>query len=272
MIPQIRKYFVITVHFGPSKITDSLLYSLGVGTELPDKVIVVDHATKAYSPPASNISIQIIRPEQNEGYAAGINLAFGILVSQGANANDIVICLNNDVLVDKDSLKKIKDWWHTHPTPALTGSTVGILNLLTGRSKLISQMPPHVTWWQSIYIHGACIIAPLKICLDAKALPENFFLYWEDVAFSQAIQKLGYKLTIIPNLNLSHPDARHVSDMQLFYLVRNGAWYLEHKLNFLGRIYWYLLNRLRYIHHSLRGHTHIKAALLAAQEGKLQKI
>jgi GT2 family glycosyltransferase len=272
MIPQIRKYFVITVHFGPPNTTDKLLHSLAGNTELPDKVIVVDHALEPYKPPVVSMNIQTIRPERNEGYAAGINLAFGTLLSQSTGADDIVICLNNDVVVEKDTIKNIKEWWQAHSAPVLAGSTAGILNLLTGRSVLTSHMPSHVPWWQSVYMHGACMIAPLKICLDAKALPESFFLYWEDVAFSRAIQKLGYKLMIIPGITLSHPDARQVGSDQLFYLVRNGAWYLEHKLNFLGRVYWYLVNRLRYVYHSARGHKQIKAALRAAREGKLQKI
>ncbi len=272
MIPQIRKYFVVAVHFGSSGSTDNLLHSLAGGTELPDKVIIVDHALEPYKTPAFNGKIQTIRPAQNEGYAAGINLALGTLLSQGARADDIVICLNNDVVVNKDSIKRIKDWWQENPNPTLAGSTAGVLNFLTGRSRLVSHLPAHIAWWQTAYIHGACMIAPLKVYFDAKALPENFFLYWEDVAFSQAIQKAGYALTIIPNLNLSHPDTRPVNERQLFYLVRNGAWYLEHKLNLYGRIYWYGINRLRYIYHSMRGHKHIQAALRAAQTGKLQKV
>ena len=80
MNPQERKHFVILVHHGSSKVTRRAL-SLLAGCHMPpDKIIVIDHAKQPFSA-APHSSCRITRPQQNGGYAAGVNVGLGILIS-----------------------------------------------------------------------------------------------------------------------------------------------------------------------------------------------
>ncbi|MBI3420661.1 MAG: glycosyltransferase, partial [Candidatus Sungbacteria bacterium] len=271
MIPQIRKTFVITVHFGLSQKTDTLLASLMAGKLVPDRVVVIDHAPTPYQPQTSFPNVTIVRPEANKGYAAGINSGLGWLLAKGAGAHDIVICLNNDAEVSAQSLEKIQAWVG-QGQHLIAGPTSGIVNLLTGRARLVVGKLPSVAWHEAAYIHGSCLAGSFQTFLDAKPLPENFFLYWEDVAFSAQTIASGAHLAIIPGLGIAHPDKRHTPPTQIFYLVRNGAWYLENQTPPLWRTYWYVGNRLRALYHAWKGNKHILSALSAARKNQLGRL
>lgn len=269
MIPQKRKYFVATVHYGDPSVTNRLLSSLEGSSQVPDKVVVVNNSDQQYSYPSQTVDIQIVQPKENRGYAGGLTIALGVLVAGGAVAPDIVICLNNDVLVGRDTIKKIRQWIEKNPSPALIGIKSGITNLFTGRARLVKNHLPSPTWYETIYIHGTCLIAPLKLFLDAKTLPEQFFMYWEDVAFSAAVVQVGYSLHLLDNLEISHDDKKTVTPSQTYYLVRNGAWYLEHATNpIYWRWYWRAKNYFRRLYHTTPV---MKQALEDAHKGILGK-
>ncbi|MBI3255729.1 MAG: glycosyltransferase [Candidatus Andersenbacteria bacterium] len=270
MIPQTRKYFVVTVHFGAHAPTDGLVASLLQGTSQPHKVVIIDHAEQAYALSSRADLIHIIRPQQNNGYAGGLNLGLGALTSMGANAQDIVICLNNDASLAPSSLEQMKTWADKQAGLYLAGPVMGRLNYISGRTHLFPKSLPSSSWTQAMYVHGSCLIAPMQVYANAKGLPEHFFMYWEDVAFSARAVATGARLKRIPNLTVTHPDDHPVSSGQVFYLVRNGAWYLEHHTPGLWRIYWYLLNRLRYVWHIIAGKPSVATALKAARQNKLE--
>ena len=272
MIPQIRKIFVITVHFGLSQKTDTLIASLMAAKRVPERVIVIDHAQTPYQTRVSFPAVTIVRPEANKGYAAGINSGLGWLLAKGAGAHDIVICLNNDAHVSPQSLEKIQAWVGQEQSPTVIGPTAGIVNLLTGRSRLVVGTLPSLAWYEVAYIHGSCMIGSFQTFLNAKPLSEDFFLYWEDVEFSGKVLAAGSSLKIIPDLGITHPDKRHASPAQVFYLVRNGAWYLERQTPPLWRIYWYVGNRLRALYHAWKGNKHILSALSAARKNQLGQV
>lgn len=270
MIPQTRKYFVIVVHFGAPEVTSACLESLAKGSVKPEKVIVVDHAAEPYQP-ESVAGVHVIRPSNNGGYAGGLNLGLGAVVSLGALPYDIVICCNNDVVFAPDSLQKIHEWVQVNEGNFLAGPSPAFLNYATGRAQLVSTIS-QPGFFGTPYLHGSCLVAPLGVYAEAQGLPEDFHMYWEDVAFSARAVTAGARLKIIPNLKLSHPDDHPVLTNQLLYLVRNGAWYLEHQLPPLWRVYWYIFNRLRYIWHQLAGKQHVAQAIRAALKNNLGPI
>ena len=109
MIPQIRKYHVVTVHFGKEETTKTLIGQLLSGEKIPDSVVVIDHAQKPLII-ENRDQVRLIRPEKNVGYGAGINLGLGVLTGLGISQEDIVIALNNDVEVSPQSLARLEEW------------------------------------------------------------------------------------------------------------------------------------------------------------------
>ncbi|MEK7557058.1 MAG: glycosyltransferase [Patescibacteria group bacterium] len=263
MIPQTKKYHIVTVHYGESLPTKTLVEQLLHSQRLPDRIIVVDHGPASLPDFWGDKRVAIIRPARNAGYAGGVNFGLGFLLGQRTSRSDIVILLNNDSEVSPDTVEKVIAWWQTNPAPAIAGIKLGQVNLVTGRTTIDSKLsastadPPK--WWAAsrfhlTYLHGSFLSAPLNTFLTLQGLPNHFFMYWEDVLFSLRARQMGIPLKVISGLPVTHDDAppsQSDSD-HLYYLVRNGAMFLQSNSPRPWRWLWRLLNLLRLIYHNLQ--------------------
>lgn len=259
MNPQKARFFIIFVHYGSSAPTETLLASLQTQTVTAQQIIVIDHAKHALKQNNTNSAVSVFRPPHNAGYSGGINMALGMLLSQNLKLDDVVIVLNNDVILGETWLEEIDTWWKRQPEVGLVGSVLKYVNPWTGRSNQSNGLA---------YIDGSFIAASYTTWMRLKGLPDNYFLYWEDVALSfQAVRK-GLILQTIPHLALQHEYSQQLSSEQkLFYLIRNGAVCLETETRGFLKLYWFIVNRLRYLYHlyiSLRPESKLTAKALRA--------
>lgn len=247
----IPRVFPIVIHYGSMDVTKKLVAQLKSGTLFPADIIVVDNSAN------------------NAGYAGGVNRGLGMLMPQ-VKPDDIVIALNNDVVVSPKSLQVVQNWWSQNPAPVLAGIKMGYVNLITGRTSFQKNYKLPTISYQLPYLHGACLIAPFKIFLALQGLPNQYFMYWEDVVLSQRARQVGLPLKVIPNTGLAHDDThRTLSDDQLYYLVRNGASFLARYSPRPWRYYWRAINPLRFFYHRLRSHHPVAQALRDALRSKL---
>lgn len=251
--------FTIIVHFGSRQTTNKAILSLENGSRAPEHCIVIDHGDTPNSP-------------LNKGYAAGLVSGIGRAISLGAKKSDLLVFMNNDSIVEYRGIEHLVSWWNMHGGPnILAGHSWGSVSLVTGRA--------HITGDRYIksvfhipYIHGSCMV--LEVGLASKlAFPEDFFMYWEDVALSIRAQKSGAKLVRIPFPLIHHNDmATSLSQQKLYYLVRNGAYVLEREIPNMWRLYWCIINTTRRAYHQLKHHQIISRALFDARNRTLGKI
>lgn len=264
MIPQTRKYFIIIVHYRDAAITLRALDLLRAGTKKPDGIVIVDHGVQPLTVP-TQAHEWIIRPKENTGYGAGINVGLGALYSKGVRSDDIIVCMNDEVEVGPATLMLLQAWWQAHPAPAVlgvrvhetTGTVTGLghVNLVTGRAEMYTPAQQRRT--RVPYIHGAFFSAPFRVFMAAKGVPEHYFLYWEDVAFSQRVAIAGFALQFADNIAVKHcADSRSSPWSQrtnrTYYQVRNGALFMQQETGPIIRAGWWMNNRFRYIYHLLR--------------------
>lgn len=269
MIPQTRKYFVVTVHYGSEKHTNRLLASIQKNTPLPDKIIVVDHAATPLIPAVKNLSLSIIRPAENSGYGGGLNTAAGHLYGSGALGRDILICVNNDVELPANAMAAIAQAYAGQAQLGLWGPRAGTVNLLTGRTAAGSG---RIWPWQQAYIDGACFGVDLRTFFAAKGMPDQLFMYWEDMEFSRRVKHSGHPVAILPRLGATHHAASKPSPDKTYYLVRNGAWYLANQTPLPWRLYWRAANAVRQlVHTSITHKAGVARALADARAGRLGK-
>jgi len=146
------------VHYGEANETKAALASLYAGTRQPDHIVIVDHGPSQLTLPDSP-NLTVVRPQHNGGYGAGINIGLGALVSQRAKHTDIVVAMNNDIIVQSDSLEELALFWEQNPDPALVGVTIkegsrvvaglSSVNLFTGRAHLYKKPYKFTPWWRS---------------------------------------------------------------------------------------------------------------------------
>lgn len=278
MNPQNRKYYLILVHYENAQATHQALHALHACAAPPDEIIIIDHGEHPFRHDHSYPDI-IVRPQHNTGFAGGVNSGLGVLLSRHIKGHDIVVVTNNDVTVYPTTFQELRRWWAARQRSALVGvmteephgtvEGISYVNLLTGRSQLYGRPPRHML----PYIHGAFFAAPYELFMRTRGLPESYFLYWEDAAFSARVRAARLPLLTARLVRVAHhpSTATPPRGAQLYYLVRNGALFLEHESPALWRQYWWLVNRLRLIYHTLRpgSSPHVRRALYDAVRRRL---
>ena len=219
------------------------------------EVIVVDNASKQDE--ASIIQkqfpqVKVIRSEKNLGFAGGNNL--GIKKSKGK----YLFLINNDTIFKEfnvDSLinrlesspnigivcPKIRFTWGAKPIQ-YTGYTP--LSKITVRNQAIGYGEedkgqydaPHPT----PYAHGAAMLIKREAIEKVGLMPEDYFLYYEELDWSMMFTRAGYKIWYDPTCTIYHKESQSTgqnSPLRTNYITRNRL--LLVKRNWHG-IYKYL--------------------------------
>lgn len=155
--------------------------------------------------------LHLLRSARNGGYAAGNNLALGVLLSAGC---DWLWVINNDVdvaAVSADVLLAELD--HATPDEALgfrlhdprlpAGSDVlggGSVQRLRGRTRFATVDAPTPVE----FLSGAGLLLSARALRDVGLLSEDHFLYWEDTELCWRLRSSGYRLRVLETLTLEH--------------------------------------------------------------------
>ena len=247
------KLSIITVNYNGLKDTCALIESIPFNENM--EVIVVDNAS--IQDEASIIQkqfpqVKVIRSEKNLGFAGGNNL--GIKKSKGK----YLFLINNDTIFKEfnvDSLinrlesspnigivcPKIRFTWGTKPIQ-YTGYTP--LSKITVRNQAIGYGEedkgqydaPHPT----PYAHGAAMLIKREAIKKVGLMPEDYFLYYEELDWSMMFTRAGYKIWYDPACTIYHKESQSTgqnSPLRTNYITRNRL--LLVKRNWHG-IYKYL--------------------------------
>ena len=219
------------------------------------EVIVVDNASKQDE--ASFIQkqypqVKVIRSKNNLGFAGGNNL--GINAAKGK----YLFLINNDTifkdfnilaLIDRLELShnigmvcpKIRFIWGTNPIQ-FAGYTP--LSKITVRNQAIGygeeDKGQYNTAHPTPYAHGAAMLIKRKAIEKVGLMPEDYFLYYEELDWSMMFTRAGYEIWYDPACTIYHKESQSTgqnSPIRAYYMTRNRL--LLVKRNWHG-IYKYL--------------------------------
>lgn len=281
-------------------------------------VLVVDNASPDDSAAELakrqvELNFTLIQNPENTGYAGGNNV--GIQAAFDNHQCDAVWLLNNDAEAAPDSLQALVDAWQTHSNAShnkqrehLYGSVLrypddtyqqaGIrLNPWTGQLRgypaptLDSDSPPSITPVDAV--GGASLFIPQAVYQQIGLLPEDYFLYVEDVAYALQAKASGIRSFIVSGSVVIHDEGATVSNntegpsnspspMAQYYYQRNRiavlwrwlpwpqkltmAGYTLFRLARLGLKFWIDSERHRH------GFRLLRRALVDAALGRLGKV
>ena len=252
------KIFVSIITFNNDTDTISCLQSLDklqkINADLD--VIVIDNASdKPFTIPYDsifNFKLQIIRNNDNLGFAAGHNIAIKYALTKGA---DYILILNNDTILDNKLLKNL-------PEEAELNKNAGIIvpkiyferGFEFHREKYSEKDLGNILWfaggfmdWANIVgknrgvdeidkgqfdsteeselATGCCMLINSKVFLKSGYFDERYFLYYEDSDFTMRIKENGFKVIYAPKAILWHKNAGSSggsgSLLQDYYISRN---------------------------------------------------
>lgn len=247
---------IITVNYNGLNDTCALIDTIPFD-EYSLEVIVVDNASREDE--ASVISerypqVKVIRSNKNLGFAGGNNL--GIKAALG----DYLFFVNNDTLFFRgtrcevqgaginsliERLKsnphigavcpKIRFAWDDAPiqfagyTP-LSSITIRNHPIGFGESDKGQYNKAHPT----PYAHGAAMMVKKEVIEKAGLMPEDYFLYYEELDWSMMMRRAGYEIWYEPTFTIFHKESQATgqnSPLRTFYITRNRLLFAKRNVN-----------------------------------------
>lgn len=217
-----------------------------------------------------NKRIHYLQSEDNLGFAGGCNL--GCRYATEILRTDYLLLLNNDTVVSRDFLSRMMECNHRCGSETIV---TGKIYYETDRSKLwyaggrvdySRGLAVHFTddkWYgdkkypKVTFASGCLILFPSKAFDDVNGLPEEYFLYYEDVDFCCTLQKKEYILRLCPEAVIYHKvnaSTGTKSDLSVYYGSRNRLYFVRKfvKKKWRGYISAYTMCFRRILRHPFR--------------------
>ncbi len=251
---------IVTVAFKDDKYLPKLLSSIEhlECSKLSLEIIIVSILASEKLINVKKIPVKQVRITHRVGYAEAVNM--GISESQG----QYLFLPNPDTLVHKTALKKMVSYLQDHNDVGIVApkvflmdepsrispfdlpcryfnKTLGKILQVTAEELATIHKPQEVYW-----LCGNGIIVRKTIWEKVRKYDESFFLYWEDADFNMKVLSCGYKSVLIPQSRLFHKGFASVGDTadQVYYIVRNGRYFINKYSSFPGRFLLHLSNFL----------------------------
>lgn len=234
---------VITVNYNGADLTSALIGSLARHVSIPLEIIVVDNGSardEAQLLRRRHPDVTVLRSERNLGFAGGNNL--GIAAASG----DYLLLLNNDTEVEDGSVEHLCRTLDDDPRigavcPKIrffapprhiqfAGYTpltrITLRNALQGFGQADDGRfdSPHDT----PYAHGAAMLFRREVLATAGPMTEVYFLYYEELDWSERIRQAGWRIAYDPRATVFHKESATTgrqSPLRTYYLTRNRLLY-----------------------------------------------
>lgn len=251
---------IITINYNGLKDTCALIETISLNDTM--EMIVVDNAST--NDEASVIKekypyIQVIRSEQNLGFAGGNNL--GIKAAKGK----YLLLINNDTIFkdfniqalinrleqsDKIAMScpKIRFSWVNQPIQ-FAGYTP--LSPITIRNSAIGcgedDHGQYDTPQPTPYAHGAAMMVKREAIEKVGLMPECYFLYYEELDWSMMMTRAGYEIWYEPACTIYHKESQTTgqnSPLRTYYITRNRLLLVKRNIKGINKYlaYCYLLS------------------------------
>jgi GT2 family glycosyltransferase len=237
---------IITLNWNTSSVTCDLLRSIREHNTYKNiEVIVVDNASKA-DPTDAFIEAcpgaRIIRNAENLGFSGGNN------IGMRAASGDYFFIVNNDTEFTSGLLEGLLEVFQQHPDAGLvspkfqyffekgTIEYAGYQNInpFTGRNGMIGHREKDQGQYDEMrvthYAHGGGMMVSRDIIERVGLMPEQFFLYYEELDWSEQIKRKGYKIYYQPESLIYHKESMTTgrsSPLKTFYLTRNRILFMR---------------------------------------------
>lgn len=228
------------------------------------KIILVDNgSTEGSIDVVRDIydDIVLIKNSENLGYAEGNNVGIRYALSNDA---DYIWLLNNDTIVDQDSLGTMLDVGEILPECGILGSKIyyfdqpeiiwfagATINWRKAVSNHIGQNQKDQAEYNSIReverVTGCSMLVKREVCEQIGLMDENLFLYAEELDWCVRAKKAGFKILYIPDSNVYHKISSSTGDnygaIFNYFNTRNFLYVIRKNMSFPKREY-YLINAL----------------------------
>jgi GT2 family glycosyltransferase len=244
---------IVTLNWNNAKVTCEFLSSIqDQNTYRNIEVIVVDNASND-DPSKVFLSIypqvKFVKNDKNLGFSGGNNT--GIKVASG----EYFFIVNNDTEFTPGLIESLIDVFQKKPDAGIicpkfhyyfnkgTIEYAGYkpVNIFTGRNGMIGRGEQDKGQYDLIkktnYAHGGAMMVSKKAIEEVGLMPEQFFLYYEELDWSVKFKRKGYNIYFQPEALIYHKESMTTgksSPLKTFYLTRNRILFMRRNTPLLG--------------------------------------
>lgn len=181
---------------------------------------------------ATNNKVLFIRAA-NRGFAAANNLAFNYIL-KGPNQSSFVWLLNNDTVIEKETLKNMVDFYKGNDPIYVIGSKLKYyykkdrLQAICGRYNKWLGSTYHIGEGETDngqydnyimsddnYIVGASMFFPFVFLNAAGMMNEDYFLYYEEMDWILKGRQCGFTIALQPTAIVYHKEGASIEGASL---------------------------------------------------------
>jgi GT2 family glycosyltransferase len=233
---------IITIDYNTTHFTIDLLRSIERLNNASVEVVVVDNGSKV-NPKGRLLEefpwITFVRSETNLGFAGGNNL--GMKVASG----EYFFFINNDTEFSGDILPRMVALLEQNPSVGILCPVIHYfqlpqhiqyagftaMNPYTGRNRCLTEIDSSsdngINYTH--FAHGAAMLIPKLVVETVGMMDENYFLYYEELDWSQSIKKAGFTIAVDTQSSLFHKESQSVGEGELksYLMARNRILYMR---------------------------------------------
>jgi len=255
-----KKVSIITVNFNHGYVTEALLDSIYTHNSYPYiEIIVVDNGSIHNPVPewkSKYPEVIFIRSDVNTGFAGGNNI--GIRASTG----DYLFLVNNDTEFTDGLVNVLVDTLDQHEKVAVVSPKICYfdqpkmlqyigyteMNYYTARNKQLGQYETDSGQYDHIigktgFAHGAAMMIKRVVIEKTGLMPENFFLYYEEMDWCDQFKRAGYEIWVNLSVLIYHKESISVgkkSELKEYFMNRNRILFIRRNAGILQKLIFYL--------------------------------
>ncbi len=250
---------IITINYNQSELTRQFLESAKLLTYPNYEIIVVDNGSVQHLCNAINSDhyphLRLIRSETNLGFTGGNNL--GMQEAHG----DYFFIVNNDTELSPTLIEGLLAPFAENPKIGVVCPKIKFfdapqllqyagynpMNMYTGTATTIGSNQtddgqfdePHPTY----FAHGCAMMIRRTVVKKVGRFAERFFLYYEELDWSQRIRDAGYIIYYQPAVSILHKESMSIgqhSPLKTYYLTRNRILFMRRHCSDFQRLIFFL--------------------------------
>ncbi len=246
---------IITINYNQAETTRQFLDSCTRLNYTNYELIVVDNASEPALAASIDLSqyptVQVIRSAENLGFAGGNNL--GMKAAKG----ELFFIVNNDTELNPTLLDELLLPFYGNDQIGVTCPKIRYfddpavvqyagyspMNMFTGTAVPIGYKQidnkTFDTAGTTHFAHGCAMLVRRSVAENVGRFAERFFLYYEELDWSQRIKDAGYLIHYQPTATILHKESVSVglfNPLKTYYLTRNRILYMRRHTNPVQRL------------------------------------
>ncbi|TAE31058.1 MAG: glycosyltransferase family 2 protein [Cytophagales bacterium] len=249
---------IVTINYNQAEVTRQFLDSSHALTYPNYEIIVVDNASipslKSQIDLDRYLHVRLVRSEENLGFTGGNNL--GMQQAKG----EYYFIVNNDTELTPNLLDELlKPFGHSDQVGVVCPKIryfnapnmiqyagYNPMNMLTGTAHVIGYNQPDTGQFDkpgfTNFAHGCAMLVSRRVVERVGRFAERFFLYYEELDWSQRIKDAHFQIYYQPSATILHKESVSVgwrSTLQTYYMTRNRILYMRRHCTPAQRLLFY---------------------------------